>query len=171
VLFRSLIKPIDYWSARYQWSPKSQRVHCIPRALLVSRGVPPKLVAQTIRAIVDDGKLVTDNVEFDHRWLSMLNGTANIPTIKPAEVDELVRSDFLDDEIKAARRATAEDWESNHRRMHRAAADVLRHLCILRRLLKLSLPSELLAEHGVRIGRDFTVCRPKSSAVQPRAAN
>ena len=129
-----LIRPEAAWLKGSIWSPASEAVHGISRALLDSEGEPPNTVWAKLAAALAAKLVISDNPPFDSRWLSMLAGQVAVPTLE--DLDGIAWGLA----VRCGRRpdiawvkAEAEVW-AKVPTVHRAGPDALRNALILRHI-------------------------------------
>jgi len=80
-----LIRPMDHWDER-DWSLESERVHNIPRSLLMRDGIPAVEAAHRINEALDGFVSLSDAPGFDGGWLLRLfNDTGVAPRVRIGE--------------------------------------------------------------------------------------
>jgi hypothetical protein len=129
-----LIRPSVTWLAERVWSPASEEVHGIKRALLEAKGEPPETVWAALAPMLVGKLLISDNPSFDGRWLKMLAFDAAVPTLE--DMDGLAWGLA----VKSGRRpdiawvkAEAEVW-AKVPTVHRAGPDALRNALMLKHI-------------------------------------
>lgn len=71
----SLITPRPEWT---HWDEGAAAVHGITRAMLASRGRPPRAVAEELNALVGGGSVYSDGWVVDSAWLTKLYFAAGL---------------------------------------------------------------------------------------------
>lgn len=65
----SLIAPADHWT---HWDTGAEKVHGIPRAVLVSRGKAMEAVARDLNGLLEGQVVYTDGWAVDNPWITRL---------------------------------------------------------------------------------------------------
>lgn len=124
-LFCSLIRPEPEWT---HWDPTAERLHGIPRRLLMQHGRSPAEIGRLLNDALQGCTVYSDGWAHDYPWLSLLFDVAGLrPHFKLENLRALLRED------------EAERWHDVKQQVarerggqrHRASADA--------RLLQLSL--------------------------------
>jgi hypothetical protein len=71
----SLIQPAPDWT---HWDPEAERIHCIPRDLLLTYGRPGHDVAETLNELLATRTVYTDGWVVDKPWLTKLFHAARL---------------------------------------------------------------------------------------------
>ncbi len=117
-----LIKPHPDWDAA-GWSDVSAGIHGLSRAYLEAEGDDPKAVAQWFKA-ENTGIAVTDNPEFERRWLiRLLETDMPFPKVQLLDFDSYIRMSLTD---HAAIECVYHTLESAGPPPHRAGPDAAR---------------------------------------------
>lgn len=122
-----LIRPMEHWDER-DWSVESERVHNIPRSILMQHGIPAEEAAHRINESLDGFVSLSDAPGFDGGWLLRLfNDTGVTPLFRIAEfADALGRLAILPD-FPAPERVEGliEAVRNRYPHTHRAGDDAL----------------------------------------------
>lgn len=105
------------------WSEGSEAVHGIRRHELLSEGVDPVTVCETLCASLSDSVIYSDGQPFDERWLRSLFSAAgrDLGELRVLSIARLPYIDALDRETRSRLSASA---RNTVRGEHRARVDV-----------------------------------------------
>ena len=74
--YSTLIRPHEGWN---HWDETAEKIHRIPRELLIKRGKPIKDVATQLNKMLRENTVYSDGWVVDKPWVSKLFYTARIP--------------------------------------------------------------------------------------------
>lgn len=113
----SLIKPENHW---HHWDVSAEKVHKIPRSILVSRGRSVREIAMTLNEMLKNKTVYSDGWAHDYVWMAKLFESANITPRFKLEDLRMVLDDHQESNWHATKDAIID--ESNITR-HRASSD------------------------------------------------
>ncbi|WP_170330064.1 exonuclease domain-containing protein [Ruegeria arenilitoris] len=117
-----LIKPHPDWDDA-GWSEISAQVHGLSRAYLEAEGDDPQRVAQWFKT-ENNGIAITDNPEFERRWLiRLLETDLPFPKVQLLDFDSYVRMSLIEE---AAIARVYQSLETPGSPPHRAGQDAAR---------------------------------------------
>ena len=90
-----LIRPAERWLKDLVWSPASEAVHGISRALLEAEGQPAGLVYRNLLHVSAERRLISDSPSYDRRWLKTLAGGDEEQAFTGDELEELLDLDMV----------------------------------------------------------------------------
>jgi hypothetical protein len=124
-LFCSLIRPEPDWT---HWDPMAERLHRIPRHLLMQHGRSPLEVSQLLNNNLQGRTVYSDGWAHDYPWLALLFDAAGL---RPHFKLENLRALLREDEAERWHEVKQQIARERGGQRHRASADA--------RLLQLSL--------------------------------
>ncbi|HSV54586.1 MAG TPA: hypothetical protein VLJ57_20860 [Burkholderiaceae bacterium] len=130
--FCTLIRPEPEWT---HWDPEAERLHHIPRELVLSRGLPAADVARMLNARLDGQTLYSDGWANDYSWLGALFEVAELA---PGFRIENLRALLCDGEAERWHAVKQQISKELGMQRHRASTDARVLQLTLQRLRTLS---------------------------------
>ncbi len=125
-----LIKPDSDWT---YWDCKAEKIHGIPRDLLLQKGIEPRQVATELNDMLCGTKVYTDAWSFDLSWLGKLYNIAETAQLYSLESMRILMSEQQSALWHETKEAVMQEFNLTR---HRASADArilqetMRRLCM-----------------------------------------
>lgn len=98
--FQRLIRPSQTWINEYRWDPESEKIHGIPKSILLEDGCDLVNVAKDLNDFVGDGTVYCDGGVYDINWANELYAAAGIDRrFQIASIFKLIQDSGVDKRI------------------------------------------------------------------------